>query len=328
MSEYRVALDIYHGPLDLLLFLIKRDEIDIYDIPISRITEQYLSYVGLLQALDPELVSEFLVLAATLMEIKSRTLLPNPPAEEGDEEILDPRMELVRQLLEYKKFKDAARSLEDSASERALRFERQPVIPTAAADEVPLENLDIWDLFAAFNRLLAQTGKAGAVHHVGVDDTPLTLHAEDIVDSIQRAGGSQDFVDIFTGRTRAEMIGLFLALLELIRQRRIRAVQDRPFGPILIHLLDPTPLDAVDESFGAAADGSSDSVAGPFAHAAAAIASEINLSSDAENDEELVDTGGLGAEFDIPVLAGDIDFSDATGLPYDTDAVKESGHDA
>ncbi|MFH1107585.1 MAG: segregation/condensation protein A [Planctomycetota bacterium] len=267
MTDYRVALDIYNGPLDLLLFLIRRDEIDIYDIPIARITQQYLQYVDLLNQLDPEIVSEFLVLAATLMEIKSRMLLPHPPQEQMDEEIVDPRLELVRQLLEYKTYKDAARSLEEAAAERALRHERRPTLPEGDTDEIPLENLDIWDLFEAFNRLLTQIGKTGGVHQVGVDDTPVALHAEDILDSIQRAGGTETFEEIFTGRSRAEMIGLFLALLELIRQRRIRAIQDRPFGPILIRLLDPTPLDRLDDVADEARDQSA--MPSPFAHTAA-----------------------------------------------------------
>ena len=243
MTDYRVALDVYNGPMDLLLFLIKREEIDIYDIPISRITGQYLQYVQLLEKLDPETISEFLVVAATLMEIKSRTLLPRPPALEDDEELDDPRLELVRQLLEYKRFKDAAHSLGEAAGRRAMQHTRVPVQPPPPEEEIELENVEIWDLFEAFNRLLEQTGKAGGVHTVGVDDTPITLHAEDIVDSIQRAGGEQEFVDIFAGRTLAEMIGLFLALLELMRQHRVRVSQERPQAPILIVLLDSNPLD-------------------------------------------------------------------------------------
>ncbi len=265
MTDYKVALDIYNGPLDLLLFLIKREELDIHDIPIARITEQYVAYVALLKEIDPEAVGEFLVLAATLMEIKSRTLLPRPPVVEGeDEDPSDPRFELVRQLLEYKKFKDAARRLEHAADERALRHERQPVLPAKAPDEVDLESVDIWSLFEAFNRLLQQTGKAGGFHQVGVDDTPITLHASDIVDSLQRADGCQNFEEIFRGRTRPEMIGLFLALLELIRQRRIRAVQDRALGPIRIELLDAAPLDEVDED--EYATGSIEEELRPFAH--------------------------------------------------------------
>jgi len=279
MTDYRVALDIYNGPLDLLLFLIRRDEIDIYDIPIARITQQYLAYVELLKQLDPEIVSEFLVLAATLMEIKSRMLLPRPPDDQLDEDIVDPRLELVRQLLEYKKFKDAARSLEEAAAERALRHERRPTLPESNADETAIENLDIWDLFEAFNRLLTQIGKTGGVHQVGVDDTPIALHAEDILDSIQRAGGDQAFEEIFAGRTRAEMIGLFLALLELIRQRRIRAIQDRPFGPILIRLLDPTPLDRVEDIVDEPED---ESAAAParFVHVSTADADAASEESD------------------------------------------------
>lgn len=243
MSEYKVALDVYNGPLDLLLFLIRRDEIDIHDIPIARITEQYLKYVELLSRLDPDIAGEFLVLAATLMEIKSRTLLPSPPIEQDDEESLDPRVELVRQLLEYKKFKDAAYSLEDAAEERAKRHVRTPVAPPSPEDEVDLENLAVWDLFDAFNRLLEQTGQREAVHQIGVDDTPMALHAEDITDSLERAGGQQEFADVFAGRSRAEMIGLFLAMLELIREKRIRVCQDRPFGTIIIHLLDPEDVE-------------------------------------------------------------------------------------
>lgn len=243
MSEYKVALDVYNGPLDLLLFLIRREEIDIYDIPLAHVTAQYVKYVELLQQLDPDGASEFLVLAATLMEIKSRTLLPRPPAGEADEEIVDPRLELVRQLLEYKKFKDAARYLDEAAGERAKQHARSPTLPPPPTDEVDLENIDIWDLFDAFNRLLEQTGRREGVHHIGIDDTPIALHTEDILDSIERAGGAQRFDEVFAGRSKPEMIGLFLALLELIRQQRISASQDRPFGTIWLHLLDATLLD-------------------------------------------------------------------------------------
>jgi len=243
--DYRVALDVYNGPLDLLLFLIKRDEVDIYDIPISRITQQYLEYVDVIKELDPEAAGVFLVLAATLMEIKSRLLLPKPPVEEDEEDFGDPRLELVRQLLEYKKFKDAARDLEDRAHEHAQKHPRRPVLPETDEEEYELANLDVWNLFEAFNTLLKQTGLADYKHKVGIDDTPIALHAEDVLDSLERAGGRQKFEEIFGGRNRGEMIGLFLALLELIRQRRVRATQDRPFGAIDIVLLDRTPLDEV-----------------------------------------------------------------------------------
>ncbi|GAG49290.1 unnamed protein product, partial [marine sediment metagenome] len=121
MAEYRVDLDVYSGPLDLLLYLIRREELDIHDIPIARITEQYIQYVDVLNALDPDLAGEFLVMAAMLMEIKTRILLPTPPPEEGGEDGLqiDPRAELVRQLLEYKAFKDASGELAGAAADQA-----------------------------------------------------------------------------------------------------------------------------------------------------------------------------------------------------------------
>jgi segregation and condensation protein A len=260
-SAYRVRLDVYSGPLDLLLFLIQRDEVDIYDIPIARITEQYLEYVELLQLVDPEVVSEFLVLAATLMEIKSRTLLPKPPPEEIEAEIVDPRLELVKQLLAYKQFKDAARSLEESAAERALKHARAPAAPESPSDELELENLDIWDLFEAFNKLLKQIGKAGVHYRIDVDDTPVSLHAEDIMDSLERSGGQQPFEDIFTGRSRGEMIGLFLAILELVRLHRIRVKQDRPFGTIVLYLIEHRPIE--DEELEQRASSSDAPLAGP-----------------------------------------------------------------
>ena len=243
MTDYKVELDVYNGPLDLLLFLIRREEVEIQDIPISRILQQYIATVDLIESLDSEAVGDFLVLAATLMEIKSRMLLPTPPPEEGDDEILDPRFELVRQLLEYKKFKDAARYLDQAAEEQSQKYARSPAIAPMPADEVELENLDIWDLFDAFNSILEKTGKRSEVRRIGIDETPITLHADDILDSIDRSGGAQKFEEIFMARTKPEMIGLFLALLELIRQRRISVRQDKPFGTIWVHLLEKKSID-------------------------------------------------------------------------------------
>src|SRR5882672_3490287 len=123
MADYRVQTEIYNGPMDLLLYLIRRDEIEICDIPISRITEQYLQYVQTLKQIDPNVAGEFLVMAAVLMEIKSRMLLPRPPQVQGEEDDLaDPRLELVRQLLEYKRFKDASLELGAAAQAAAMRW--------------------------------------------------------------------------------------------------------------------------------------------------------------------------------------------------------------
>lgn len=246
MQDYKVQLDSYSGPLDLLLYLIRRDEIDVYDIPISRVLGQYLEYVKLLEELDPDTAGEFLVMAATLMEIKSRLLLPKPPPESSESDgWLDPRADLVRQLLAYRSFRDAAEGLNQMAAVRSQRFARVP--PELAGDEeqVDLEDLQIWDLMAVFNKLLAAVGRGRAEHEVVYDDTPITLHATDILDRLQREGLSVRFERIFEGRTRGEMIGLFLALLELIRQDRVRVEQAEQFGPITLHLIDATPITTV-----------------------------------------------------------------------------------
>ncbi len=245
-DDYRVQLDIYNGPLDLLLFLIRREEVDIYDIPIAKITDQYVSYVELLRAIDPNAAGEFLVMAATLMEIKSRLLLPRAPAE-SEEELVDPRLELVRQLLEYKSFKDAADRLRAAAEDRSLRFGRQPAGPDRDAErDFEVESLHLWDLVEAFREVMAKTGRF-VPHEVLYDDTPIALHAADLSDRLEREGRSMTFADVFEGRTRSECIGLFLALLELVRQRRVRVEQDEPFGPIILHLVDPTPIEEPEE---------------------------------------------------------------------------------
>lgn len=246
MPDYRVQLqNTYSGPMDLLLYLIRRDEIDIYDIPIARVLTDYLAYVRMLEALDPDAVGEFLVLAATLMEIKSRLLLPKPPPEEVVDDGLDPRTDLVRQLLAYRAFREAAGALGERAALRARQFARPGLDLPDEQGHVDMEEVQVWDLLAAFNRLLAATGRQRIQHQVVYDDTPITLHAADILDRLAREGPSMRFEQIFEGRTRSEMIGLFLALLELIRQDRVRVEQTQVFGEILVHLLDATPITTV-----------------------------------------------------------------------------------
>ena len=237
--EYRVELDVYHGPLDLLLYLIKRDELDIYDIPITRILDTYMTYVEMLrglrqeQGLDINVAGDFLVMAATLMEIKSAMLLPKPAPVPGEQsaaaELVDPRYELVQQLLEYKKIKDAAALLEQRQREQEQRFPRIPASPQGAADEPPpidLDEVQIWDLLTAFSRLMKEVGTRGpSIHEVIYDDTPIDLHAADIEDRLMREG-KLTLRALVVGRTsRSEMIGVFLALLELIRQKKILVVQ-------------------------------------------------------------------------------------------------------
>ena len=243
MDNYRVKLDVYSGPLDLLLYLIRREEVDIHDIPIARITEQYCAYVETLKQLDPDLAGEFLVMAATLMEIKTRMLLPHPEGDQDEVEGFDPRAELVRQLLEYKAFKDAASELRAAADEQALRFPRRPVEIVGQDDVRDLEEVQLWDLVEAFSALMTAIGREGQEARILYDDTPLELHADDIMDRLRR-DGNMTFREVFAGRVnRSEVIGLFLALLELVRRRQVFVEQQQTFGEIHVYLNPDPPAD-------------------------------------------------------------------------------------
>lgn len=223
MADYRVNLDIFAGPLDLLLYLVRKEEVDIYDIPIAQITDQYLRYVEILKSFDMDLAGDFLVMAATLMQIKSAMLLPmtEPQQLDGDE-IGDPRAELIRQLLEYKKFKDAANLLDAAADSRLERFARSSSIierlSPDAEPEIDLEQVSAWDLLEAFDSICKATGAGVSIGHIK-DDTPIDLYQIEILHRLQTEG-PMTFERIFESRTnRIMMVGLFLALLELIREK-------------------------------------------------------------------------------------------------------------
>ena len=240
--DYRVELDVFNGPLDLLLYLLKRDEVDIYDIPIARITDSYMQYVNMVrgmqneEGLDINVAGDFLVMAATLMEIKSAMLLPRAaPVENPDgartaaQELTDPRLELVQQLLEYTRLKDSATLLERRAKEHEARFPRVPARQEGNPDEPPpvdLDEVQVWDLLAAFDRLMKEVGpRRSRYHEVTYDDTPIDLHAADIEDRLRREG-KLTLRNLIVGRkSRSEMIGVFLALLELIREKKILVKQ-------------------------------------------------------------------------------------------------------
>lgn len=270
-GEYTVRLEAFEGPLDLLLFLIRRAEVEITDIPIAAITSQYMEFVNrLLTAhgpggVDIEDAGEFLVMAATLTEIKSRMLTPvNSKAGEGGEgegavdsgskanAPIDPRESLVRQLIEYKKFRDAASRLDELKREwegrhggaRAGQLEApEPEVSEAEGAEAAIEigDLTLIDIVEAFGRIVetvdfSRVGADGS-HRVVMDDTPVEVHAEDLLNRLQArlaepllpthehtiglSAGEMDFREVFVGRTRSEAIGLFLAVLELVKQQRV-----------------------------------------------------------------------------------------------------------
>jgi segregation and condensation protein A len=227
---YTVALDTFHGPLDLLLFLVKRNEVDVLDIPIAKLADQFLEFLTVMREVDVELAGDFLVMAATLMEIKARSLLPAEVAE-GEEEEADPRRELVKQLLEYRKFKDAAAALEERAEKQSARLARvAPEEPTKPSTPV-VRPVELWDLVSAFARLMRETQ---ALHPtaVVVDDTPQHVYEEQVRELV-RAAGRVAFRELFTPPyQKARLIGLFLAVLELIKGREVWLEQPEPFGEI------------------------------------------------------------------------------------------------
>ena len=268
-TEYRVELDVYNGPLELLLYLIRKEEVDIHDIPIARITAQYLAHVEMLRRIDIHLIGDFLVMAATLLEIKSRMLAPQPQAptdvaaDGALEAVADPRQQLVQQLLAYKQFKDAANDLERRARIEQLRFGR--AAPPAMAGPAPLdlEDLNLFALIDAFNAIMASVGHSAFGHDVVFDDTPIGLHQADILDRLQREG-PMTLQAMLVGRTsRSEMIGLFLAMLELIRMKKLLVEQPEPFGDIWLRLDVVTPPPSAAAAPGAAPGWATTSSEGP-----------------------------------------------------------------
>ena len=247
MADYRVNLDVFAGPLDLLLYLVRKDEVDIYDISITKITDQYIRHIEMLKSLDIDLAGDFLVMAATLMQIKSAMLLPKAGPEQLDvEDFTDPRAELIRQLLEYKKFKDAANLLNSAADEAKNRFSRPGTIveklKPGAEPQIDIEQVGVWDLLEAFDSIMASTGSTVDMSHI-TDDTPIDLYQIEILHRLQTQG-QMSFGQIFeSASSRVVMIGLFLALLELIRERLVWVEQSASSTPIHLRALTEEPAE-------------------------------------------------------------------------------------
>jgi len=231
-NDYKVKLDIFEGPLDLLLYLIKKDEIDIYDIPIERITGQYLEYLDAFKILDLDVAGDFVVMAANLIYIKSRSLLPKdqqPPEEMAEED--DPRWELVRQLIEYKKFKDAAGHLQLREIEREGMFSRIAGKPEMAAER-PLAEVSIFDLINAFNTALKRLNKPEDLREIFEENFTVSDKI-DLIMKMTAAGVPLRFSELFANAaSRTEVVVTFLALLELVRLKQVRARQGEEFGEI------------------------------------------------------------------------------------------------
>jgi len=243
LGDYPVRLQNFEGPLDLLLHLIRKHEVDIYDIPIALVTQQYLEYLDLMAEMDLDLAGEFLVMAATLIHIKSKTLLPRPdPTQDEPEE--DPREALVRRLLEHQRFKAAAELLHEREIQRSAQWPRPDERVADLVGEAPEPELevDLFSLMTAFKQVLDRARKRPQVilppEQISIEDRIAQLEARL---SEQEARGFEElFADV---DTRAGMIVTFLAILEMIRLKRVRVFQQVPDGAIRVYRREQ-PADA------------------------------------------------------------------------------------
>ncbi len=247
-TDYKVRLEIFEGPLDLLLYLIKKDEVDIHAISIERITRQYLDYINTFKLLNIDLASEFIVMAANLMYLKSRTLLPRvdqPPEEDAEDD--DPRWELIRQLIEYKKFKDAAGFLCLREMEQEGRFAHQPDAAEKPPEEpATLAEVSIFDLIRAFQNVLKRFEES---HDFGdiIDDRYTVSDKIDLLLGHFKPGESRRFEELFqSATTKAEVIVTFLALLELMKLNQFVVRQSDLLGDIVIERRDNSAVAALE----------------------------------------------------------------------------------
>jgi segregation and condensation protein A len=246
-ADPRIKLQVFEGPLDLLLFLIRKNEIDIYDIPIESVTRQYVAVLRAMQQLDLEVAGEFFVMAASLMEIKSRMLLPKglhavDPDAEGDDD-MDPRWELVHQLLQYKKFKDASQGLAEMARLQRDLMERRISGRPADSLERPLKGvnrIELWNTFNQVLRRLAEKLVVGEIH----DETVTVSDQMEWLLERMRVERIFVFSRLFEeGVSLRRLIATFLAVLELTRLRRMRLRQDETYADIVCEAADENPLE-------------------------------------------------------------------------------------
>lgn len=240
-ADYRIKLPVFEGPLDLLLFLIRKNELDIYDIPIEAVTRQYIDALHALQELDLEIAGEFFVMAATLMEIKSRMLLPRGQAAidpDAGEEEMDPRWELVHQLLQYKKFKEASRDLDKMAIFQRDLLARQVTVEGAAEADRPLrsgDRIELWNVFNIVLRRLAEKLVVGEIE----DEQVTVADKMEVLLELVKTRQSFIFSELFPGRvTVRELVATFLAVLELTRLGQLRVHQNEAFSDIICTAAD------------------------------------------------------------------------------------------
>ncbi|MBM3872770.1 MAG: chromosome segregation protein ScpA [Verrucomicrobia bacterium] len=248
-TDYRIKLPAFEGPLDLLLFLIRKSELDIYDIPIEAVTRQYIDVLHSMQQLDLEIAGEFFVMAASLMEIKSRMLLPKGQAavaDDADDDAMDPRWELVHQLLQYKKFKEAAGGLAALAQFEQDKLPRRVAEQAVSEHDRPLKPVDRIELWNAFNIVLRRLAEKLVVGEIRDEQVTVADQMESLLLKLQTTK-SFVFSSLFPERTTLRvLVATFLAVLELTRLRKLNIRQDEAFTDIVCSAaeVDPAPAEA------------------------------------------------------------------------------------
>ncbi len=243
-ADLRIKLPVFEGPLDLLLFLIRKNELDIYDIPIATVTKQYIEVLRSMQQLDLEIAGEFFVMAASLMEIKSRMLLPRGQAAVGegeDDDPLDPRWELVHQLLQYKKFKEAAAKLDELAAFQRDMLARHVVEVAVTENERPLKPVDRIELWNAFNLVLRRLSEKLVVGEIKGEEVTVSDKMEELLE-LTRTRKKFLFTDLFEGKqvTVRLLVATFIAVLELTRLKKLRVRQDEAYADIHVEAVEDT----------------------------------------------------------------------------------------
>ncbi len=242
---YRVQLNNFEGPLDLLLFFIKRDELDIYDIPISYITEQFLEFVNLMEELDLDVASEFVLMASMLMSIKAKMMLPREDTDEEELDETDPRYELVQRLLEYKRYKEMAEKMADIDEETRKRYTRgytdEDTVEKQATGEA-LKDVTLFDLISAFRKVLTDIERNNIVHKVDKVETTIEKQSEYVLVTLQKTG-RQSFRELCTSiKNRIVVVVTFLAVLEMIKEQQINLfIEEDPTE----FYLDLKPVDEI-----------------------------------------------------------------------------------
>ncbi|SFF62577.1 condensin subunit ScpA [Halobacillus alkaliphilus] len=247
-KSYQVKVDGFEGPLDLLLHLVNRYEIDIYDIPVSKITDQYMNYIHTMRELELDLASEYLVMAASLLAIKSQMLLPNPILEEVDEEGLeeDPREDLMRKLIEYRKYKQAAEGLKEKEVEANRIYTRPPMRQEDVQEEAPAikqGEASIYDMIHAMSKMLSRSNANEQVQETKIkrDEVPIQMRMEEILTQVDLQEGGTSFYQLFKKRSRPHIVVTFMAILELMKSNDIVCVQQQHFEELIVFKMEDAP---------------------------------------------------------------------------------------